>query len=430
MRSADDYKQFLASIENSGVQKAEDLKAQGVTYYEVFNIARDAQEEDIKKAYKRLALQYHPDKNQSEHALSMFKIISEIHTMLLDSVKRFDYNKTLPTESNADSKTQSATQQPSAAPAAATAPAPAAEKSYTEAAAQQSEQPSRDDTAHQSSGALIESKEDFATVLEIVANSLLHSSKTKDPNTIAEPETAVYYLSQLKLCCKSGIEGKQFSITEEESKLLNRLNVLDFSATRIMGKYINSAETYRWTLNLMAYEKMTSNERKMLDRSVQNTFNRYLPYIDSYRNELREVGFTKKIVVTPAQLNVLFDNGIESLSHLKVKGDLAALPVKTLEHFLMHGGKINYENSVMSPTQLVQLRQSSFITIEAKNELQAAKKLHRNPHDADTITDLFSSKKIPSAKRGSSCGTAASPDNDYVTQEAPSPSAAAPGRRR
>ena len=54
-------------------------------YYEVLGVARDASDEDIKKAYRRLARKYHPDVNQSEGAEERFKEINEAYAVLGDA---------------------------------------------------------------------------------------------------------------------------------------------------------------------------------------------------------------------------------------------------------------------------------------------------------------------------------------------------------
>ena len=51
-------------------------------HYEVLGLARDASAEQIKKAYRKLALKYHPDKNQSAGAEDVFKNVSEAYTIL------------------------------------------------------------------------------------------------------------------------------------------------------------------------------------------------------------------------------------------------------------------------------------------------------------------------------------------------------------
>lgn len=63
-------------------------------YYEVLGVSKNASGEEIKKAYRTKALQYHPDKNQGNKAAEeMFKKISEAYSVLSDSKKRSDYDR-------------------------------------------------------------------------------------------------------------------------------------------------------------------------------------------------------------------------------------------------------------------------------------------------------------------------------------------------
>ena len=62
-------------------------------YYEVLGVARSASDDDIKKAFRRLARQYHPDVNKEKDAEARFKEVNEAYEVLSDPQKRQMYDQ-------------------------------------------------------------------------------------------------------------------------------------------------------------------------------------------------------------------------------------------------------------------------------------------------------------------------------------------------
>lgn len=64
-----------------------------VDYYNVLGVDKNASEDEIKKAYKKLALKYHPDRNKDPGAEDKFKEIGEAYEILGDVEKRKQYDR-------------------------------------------------------------------------------------------------------------------------------------------------------------------------------------------------------------------------------------------------------------------------------------------------------------------------------------------------
>ncbi|MFD0851870.1 DnaJ domain-containing protein, partial [Actinomadura adrarensis] len=62
-------------------------------YYKVLGVAKNASQDDIKKAYRKLARQYHPDANKGDSdSEDRFKEVSEAYDVLSDEKRRKEYD--------------------------------------------------------------------------------------------------------------------------------------------------------------------------------------------------------------------------------------------------------------------------------------------------------------------------------------------------
>jgi molecular chaperone DnaJ len=62
-------------------------------YYDVLGLSREATPDEIKKAFRKLAMQYHPDRNKEDDAETRFKEVGEAYEVLSDAEKRSAYDR-------------------------------------------------------------------------------------------------------------------------------------------------------------------------------------------------------------------------------------------------------------------------------------------------------------------------------------------------
>lgn len=65
----------------------------GKDYYKILGIVKGASDDDVKKAYRKQALKWHPDKNKSANAEEKFKEVAEAYEVLSDPKKREIYDQ-------------------------------------------------------------------------------------------------------------------------------------------------------------------------------------------------------------------------------------------------------------------------------------------------------------------------------------------------
>jgi preprotein translocase subunit Sec63 len=82
---------FLAAIATAHV--VYDLKDKGMNYYRVLGVTRASPPSVIKKAFKRLSLELHPDKNSSPFAHEQFQLVKHAHDVLMNPDLRSGYDK-------------------------------------------------------------------------------------------------------------------------------------------------------------------------------------------------------------------------------------------------------------------------------------------------------------------------------------------------
>lgn len=88
-KASGDYYNFLESDEEEGEEEVhvEAKKGGEPTHYATLGIAVTATEKEIKTAYRKLALQFHPDRNKDPGAEEKFKVIGTAYSTLVDKVR-------------------------------------------------------------------------------------------------------------------------------------------------------------------------------------------------------------------------------------------------------------------------------------------------------------------------------------------------------
>ncbi|KAL0993957.1 hypothetical protein UPYG_G00116070 [Umbra pygmaea] len=88
-RGSNDEKKTYSEDQRQGVLRIKKCK----DFYEILGVTKDASDEDLKKAYRKLALRFHPDKNCAPGATDAFKAIGNAYAVLSNPEKRHQYDQ-------------------------------------------------------------------------------------------------------------------------------------------------------------------------------------------------------------------------------------------------------------------------------------------------------------------------------------------------
>ena len=92
MAASDDSLSGAVVVEGQHTGREAHSMAQEQNLYEILGVAKDASDDDIKKAFRKLAVKYHPDAGGDAET---FKKISQAHDVLSDPKKRAEYDNVL-----------------------------------------------------------------------------------------------------------------------------------------------------------------------------------------------------------------------------------------------------------------------------------------------------------------------------------------------
>ncbi|XP_061104481.1 dnaJ homolog subfamily C member 18 isoform X2 [Conger conger] len=89
VRAGSDRSKAYTEEQQQGVLRIKKCK----DFYEILGVPKDASDEDLKKAYRKLALRFHPDKNCAPGATEAFKAIGNAYAVLSNPEKRLQYDQ-------------------------------------------------------------------------------------------------------------------------------------------------------------------------------------------------------------------------------------------------------------------------------------------------------------------------------------------------
>ncbi|KAL0489430.1 DnaJ [Acrasis kona] len=78
---------------DADVKEVKEMLAKQGNHYKVLGLEKSATADDVKRAYRKLALKFHPDRNTAPHSAEAFKLVSSAYVVLSDEAKRSRYDR-------------------------------------------------------------------------------------------------------------------------------------------------------------------------------------------------------------------------------------------------------------------------------------------------------------------------------------------------